>query len=150
MNDLRALAEKHREPLGFMLVGAFNTVLTWLVYAGLNRLMPYEVSYAISYAVGIVSSYTLNTRWVFRVPMSWKTFLQFPSVYLAQYLLGAVLVYLMVEQVGVPEDFAPLTVLGITIPVTFTISRFILRKKPAAATAKGAEDGSTAAGAKLS
>lgn len=78
--------------------------------------------------VGTVFSYFLNTRWVFKVPMNWRTFLQFPSVYIVQYGLGVVLVWGMVETWPVLEPVAPLLVVGMTLPVTFLMSRFILKR----------------------
>ena len=130
--NLRETLEKHREFVGFVVVGGINTIVTWFIYVGLNELLPYAVSFTVTYAFGIVLSYSLNTRWVFRVPMSWKTFIRFPIVYVVQYLAGLVLLFLLVELAHVPKNLAPFAITAITLPATFLLSRVILRLKPAA------------------
>lgn len=117
-----------REMLRFLVTGSINTVFCWGVYLLLNLIVPYPVAYTGAYMVGTVFSYFLNTRWVFKVPMNWRTFLQFPSVYIVQYGLGVVLVWGMVETWPVLEPVAPLLVVGMTLPVTFLMSRFILKR----------------------
>lgn len=117
-----------RELLRFLVTGSINTLASWLVYLTLNKVMPYTLAYTGAYAFGTVFTYYLNTRWVFRVPMSWKTFLQFPSVYVVQYGLGVMLVWGLVETWPVLEPVAPLVVVLGTLPVTFLMSRFILKK----------------------
>lgn len=120
-----------KEALRFLFSGAANTVASWLVYLGLTYVVPYTVAYTAAFAFGIVLTYYLNTRWVFKVPMSWRTFLQYPSVYAVQYVLGIVLVWLLVENWPATKPYAPLIVVAATLPVTFLMSRFILRRGPA-------------------
>lgn len=117
-----------REMQRFLVTGSINTVFCWMVYLLLNLVVPYPAAYTGAYMVGTVFSYFLNTRWVFRVPMNWRTFLQFPSVYVVQYGLGVALVWVLVEAWPRLEPVAPLVVVGLTMPVTFLLSRFILKR----------------------
>ena len=130
MNELLRLLEQHREKVGFVLIGGFNTVLTGALYIHLNGYMPYQAAFATTYVIGISLSYWLNSRFVFRVPMTWKKFLQFPLVYLAQFVLGEILLHLFVEILGVAENIAPFLIPFVTLPVTFVSSRLILKTKP--------------------
>ena len=91
--------------------------------------MPYLYAYSISYCVGIVVSYILNSRFVFRQPLSLGKFLQFPAVYAIQYGLGAVILWLLVGHAAVAPELAMLVVVDATIPVTFLASRFILKRQ---------------------
>ena len=113
----------------FLITGSINTAVSWVVYMGLNLFVPYTVAYSCAYIFGTVFTYYLNTRWVFRVPMSWSTFMQFPVVYVLQYGLGISLMYILVGQLHCPESAAPLVVVAMTVPVTFLMSRFILKRK---------------------
>jgi putative flippase GtrA len=89
--------------------------------------MPYFAAYTLSYCAGIILSYFLNVHFVFRTRPSLAGFLKFPFVYLIQYGLGALALWLLVGA-GLDPRLAMAGVIVITIPVTFLASRFILKK----------------------
>ena len=122
---------RHNEAFRFLVSGSLNTGVSWLLYLCLLALaVPYTVAYSIAFAFGIVFTYYLNTRWVFKVAMSWQTFLQYPLVYVVQYGLGLGLMYVLVSVLGIPKKPAPLLVTVLSIPVTFVLSRLILKRTP--------------------
>lgn len=116
------------EMVRFLLVGATNTTVSYVLYLLLLSFMPYLYAYSISYGIGIVVSYILNSRFVFRQPLSLHKFLQFPIVYVMQYSLGVVILWLLVGQLGISPALAMIGVVAVTIPVTFVASRFILKR----------------------
>lgn len=129
MSAIAAWLRSHRDFVAFVVVGGTNTLVTWLLYLLFNIALGYDVAYTLSYAVGIVLAYYMNTRWVFRVPMSWKTFVAYPLVYVVQYALGMALLYLIVELTPVPEALAPLVVTALSVPLTFVMSRVLLARR---------------------
>lgn len=116
------------ESAKFLIGGLLNTGLTYALYYLLLLALPYQAAYACAYLSGIVFSYWLNSTFVFRTPMTWRGLFAYPVVYLVQYLLSAVLLGVLVEKVGVPREFAPLVVIVISVPVTFVMTRWILRR----------------------
>ena len=120
-----------REFVAFVVVGATNTGLTYALYVALLLIMSYPLAYSSSYLAGIALSYFLNARFVFREPLSFAKALQYPVVYFAQYFLGLGLLYLLVEICQVSKVTAPLVVVFVSIPVTFLMSRYVIRGKPA-------------------
>jgi putative flippase GtrA len=114
------------ELLRFLAAGLLNTGATFLLYLLLLRVLPYLVAYSIAYGVGILLSYVLTARFVFRQPLSWAGLLKFPAVYLAQYLLGTAILAALVDLLGAPKELAFVGVVAITIPVTFLLSRLLL------------------------
>lgn len=112
----------------FVIGGGINTAFTFALYYGLQIVLLYQVAYALAFATGIVFSYWFNATIVFRKPVSWKGFFAFPLVYLAQYLLSAVLLSVFVERFGIAQGVAPLVVIVVTIPVTFVLTRWFLRR----------------------
>jgi putative flippase GtrA len=126
---LTRLSKKFSDPefLRFLAVGAFNTAAGYVLYLGLLQVFGYRVAYSIAFVLGVLMSYALNTRYVFRQPFSWSKLLQFPLVYLAQYALGIALLYVLVEVLSVAAFAAPLIVVVVSVPVTFILSRKIIK-----------------------
>lgn len=119
----------HFELGRFLLVGATNTAVSFVLYLLLLEFMPYLYAYSISYGIGIVVSYILNSHFVFRQPLSLHKFLQFPIVYVMQYSLGVAILWLLIGQFGISPALAMIGVVVVTIPVTFVASRFILKPR---------------------
>ncbi|BBJ00623.1 hypothetical protein FGKAn22_23150 [Ferrigenium kumadai] len=119
----------HGEFARFLIVGAANTLSTYLLYLLLLAFFPYLIAYSLSYCTGIVISYFLNIRFVFKRHVSLATFLAFPVVYISQYCLSALILWLLVEQSGVAPALAMVGVIAATVPITFLMSRFVLRKR---------------------
>jgi putative flippase GtrA len=113
----------------FIVAGAANTGISYAVYLLLLVLMPYLAAYTISYLVGIVISYLLLTRFVFRTPRRLATAVRFPLVYVAQYLIGSTVIVLLVETMGVRASIAAIVAIVVSIPVTFALSRLLLRAR---------------------
>ncbi|MEZ5538771.1 MAG: GtrA family protein [Pseudomonadales bacterium] len=143
-STLATWLQKH-EFLRFLVTGSINTGSSWLVYllvrhtllfVGLHAITAFDriaisadkLAFTVAYIFGIVFTYYLNSRWVFRVPMSWRAFLEFPSVYVVQYGVGIVLMHILVDRLAFPVDFAPLAVVVVTMPVTFVLSRLVLKR----------------------
>ena len=113
----------------FLMVGGINTAFSYGLYFLFNLAFHYQMAYGLMYVGSVLFSYWLNNRWVFRTPMNWKTFLSFPLVYVFQYGFGAALLHLLVEMLGMSEWWSPLLVIIISVPVTFVMSRLILKGK---------------------
>lgn len=120
------LPQRSSEVLRFLLAGGTNTALAWLVYLLLLIWFRYETAYVAAYVLSIGTSYLLSARFVFRQRMQWRAALLFPLVYAVQLAIGFVLLRLLVEQLRVPQAFAPLLVVILTLPLTFLLSRRIM------------------------
>jgi putative flippase GtrA len=111
----------------FLLVGLTNTLFSYVLYLLLLLAMPYIAAYTLSYCAGIVLSYFLNVHFVFKKRPSLASFLKFPFVYVIQYGLGVLVLWLLVGA-GMDPKLAMAGVIVVTIPVTFLASRFVLKK----------------------
>jgi putative flippase GtrA len=117
-----------REPVRFVLAGSLNTVTTYATYLVLLPLIGYTIAYSVAYAAGILFAYYLSARFVFRRPLQWRQAVQYPLVYLAQYVLGITLMMALVQGAHVGADVAPAMVIVITLPKTFWKSRWIIKR----------------------
>ncbi len=111
----------------FVMVGGINTILSYAIYLLLLSIASYITAYSISFVVGIVSGYALNTLLVFKQPWSLKKLFQYPLVYLAQYLVGIVLLSILVDYLNINERLAPLIIVVLLLPLTFVLSKKIIK-----------------------
>lgn len=109
----------------FLLSGAFNTGVTYLLYLGLLNLFPYQASYAIAYVTGIVLAYVLNRAFVFKSHRGMTSVIGLPVVYAVQYVIAALILWLWVDLIGWDEKLAPLAALCVTVPGTYLLSRWV-------------------------
>lgn len=119
---------RRTEVLRFLVAGVINSVAAYLVYLLLLRAFSYPVAYTISYLFGICSGYYVNVKFVFLSRPQVSTALRYPVVYLIQYTLAIILLYLFVSVFGIDKAFAPLLILFLTVPITYSVSRYILRR----------------------
>ena len=115
------------EVFRFLIGGVLNIVVGYGCYLILLHWLRYGVAYAGAYLVGLAVSYVFNALFVFRQPMRLRSALGYPLVYIAQFLLGLILLKILIEGLHIPEWLAPLAVNVLTIPVTFLASRLIMR-----------------------
>lgn len=126
------ISSKMQYWLRFLVGGLLNTGLTYGLYFLLQKLFFYQIAYALAYASGIVFSYWFNASIVFKTPLSWKGLFTYPVVYVVQYGASALLLGVLIERLRIPPHLAPLLVLVVMIPLTFFLSRWVLRgRKPA-------------------
>ena len=113
--------------LKFLLSGGVNTLITYIIYLVLLNYLPYGFSYSISFGVGIIIAYSLNRFFVFHTKGNANTVLLFPLVYVIQYLVGFMLVFLWVEMFNWHVFFAPLAATLVTIPLTYILTRWVFK-----------------------
>jgi len=87
------------QPIRFLVVGGFNTLLSLAVFAAFDRIVPYLLALLISHVITVVVAFILQRYVVFHVRGNVLIDLtRFESVYLAQaiYLaVSAVVTYIL-------------------------------------------------------
>jgi putative flippase GtrA len=89
----------------------------------------YRIAFTASYVIGIIFAYFFNVLVVFKSGLSFTKFLQFPLVYVVQYLLSIGLLEVFVQRLNVSTTIAPMFVFVIVTPLTYLLSRWILKGK---------------------
>ena len=110
----------------FVLVGAINTGVSYVVFLAASLAAGYQLAYLVAYAAGIVSAYALNTRFVFRTSPSFVTAAAYPLVYAIQYLAGALVLHVAIEGFAIAPRRAALLALLLTVPISFALNRLVL------------------------
>ncbi|MBK5436365.1 GtrA family protein [Pseudomonas sp. TH32] len=109
----------------FLLSGGFNTIVTYGVYLLLLNYFSYNTSYTMAYIGGIMLAYALNRFFVFGSHRGIKSIVLLPLVYLAQYLVSLIVLWVWVEKLHLDERAAPLLAIAITVPMTFILTKFL-------------------------
>lgn len=118
------------EKLRFVVAGGSTTAFSYALYAGLLYFgVAAGTAYAAAYVAGIGWSYAINSRWVFRTPMSLGGFLKFPLVYVLQAIASFALFHLLHGVLRIDSLLVPLLVMAITIPITYLATRFVLTRQ---------------------
>lgn len=123
------LTQTHAEILKFIIVGGINTLNYYVVYLLLLKLfhIEYMISHITGFIVAFVISYYLNCYFVYRIKPTWRKFISFPITQLVNASLQTVLLYVFVSWLNLPAEIAPFAGLVITIPITFVLSKWILK-----------------------
>ncbi|CYB36728.1 Putative sugar translocase in surface polysaccharides biosynthesis [Staphylococcus aureus] len=123
------LTQMHAEILKFIIVGGINTLNYYVVYLLLLKLLhiEYMISHITGFLVAFVISYYLNCYFVYRVKPTWRKFISFPITQIVNVSLQTVLLYVFVSWLNLPAEIAPFAGLIITIPITFILSKWILK-----------------------
>ncbi|CAC5931034.1 Putative sugar translocase in surface polysaccharides biosynthesis [Staphylococcus aureus] len=123
------LTQTHAEILKFIIVGGINTLNYYVVYLLLLKLLhiEYMISHITGFIVVFVISYYLNCYFVYRVKPTWRKFISFPITQIVNISLQTVLLYVFVSWLNLPAEIAPFAGLIITIPITFILSKWILK-----------------------
>ncbi|AWR31399.1 flippase GtxA [Staphylococcus aureus] len=123
------LTQTHAEILKFIIVGGINTLNYYVVYLLLLKLLhiEYMISHITGFIVAFVISYYLNCYFVYRVKPTWRKFISFPIAQIVNISLQTVLLYVFVSWLNLPAEIAPFAGLIITIPITFILSKWILK-----------------------
>lgn len=113
----------------FLFAGGLNTLITYALYIIILNFTSYILAYSLAYGFGIVLSYYFNVYFVFRQKASLISFAKFPLVYLTQYLCCSFILWVLVDIYEFPDWAALIPAIILTIPLTFTLSKFIITHK---------------------
>ncbi len=126
----RPIKEKFMEMLRFIIVGASATVLQYLVYILLLKMIYVftpQQSNTIAYLVSFMFNYIASTKFTFKVKSTAKRGLGFAFSHVINYLLQTVLLTIFLH-LGLLKQYAMLPVFIICVPVNFLLVRMFLRK----------------------
>ena len=112
----------------FIIAGALNTLFTYIIYIALLLLIDYISAYTISFVLGIIFSFIINAKYVFKVSIYKKTMLLYPIIYFVQYSLSVNLLIIFVEKFGFSKALSPIIVVFILLPITYILNKTFFKK----------------------
>jgi len=115
-----------RQLLSFGVVGVLNALIYYALYAALVSLKVHpQIANAVAFVLSLLNSFILNRQWTFRRKNPYLPIIavRFLAVYLANYLVGAALLWSYIDLFHINKYFAPLLCLPLTVPISFLINK---------------------------
>jgi putative flippase GtrA len=126
-NTNRGLRVLLRESVAFTLVGGGRTAISLGIYLIGCFFLPYWLAFTTAFVIGITFSAFMNAKFVFYTKITVGTALRYATVYVLNYSLSLLLLFAIVEGVGVATQLAPIPVLVIMFPINFVAERIALK-----------------------
>lgn len=114
---------------GFAIVGALNTVMTFLLYQLVLFVAPYWLAYSLSFMAGLAFSLIMNARVVFGRAITAGLAGRYVAFYAASFLAGLGMVTGLIHWLGVPPRLAPIGAVVVLVSLNFLGTRLILGKR---------------------
>jgi len=112
----------------FGMVGVLNTAISLGIYYAFVVINPtlYIIGNTVGFVVSVLNAYYWNNKYVFQKSEQGhlRTILKTFMVYGGTFVLSTILLYVMVEYLGISKIIAPIINLIITIPLNFLINKF--------------------------
>ena len=111
----------------FVFAGILNTLLTLAVFSGAIFLgLPYIVANVISWVIGILFSYSLNTFFVFDKIHSIQRLLWFFSTYVVSLFLSTLMLIIFIESYQMNPISAQFIALPLIILFNYMASKYVI------------------------
>lgn len=110
----------------FVIVGVLATIIHYIIYLSLNYIIVSWIAYSIGYGISFLFNFYLSSVFTFKTKTSIKKGIGFAVSHALNYLLHITLLSLFLK-LGIKEEFAPIPVFAIAIPVNFILVRFVFK-----------------------
>ena len=116
-----------KEFVRFAIVGVVATGIHYGVYLLLLRWMKVNVAYSFGYVISLCCNLLLTSFFTFRERITWKKTVGFLASHGVNYVLHILFLNLFLY-LGIPEQWAPIPVYCIVIPINFILVRTAFKK----------------------
>lgn len=117
-----------REFIKFVIVGGLYTALHYGIYYILQIHINVNVAYSLGYIMSFIANFYLTSYFTFKSSPSWKKLFGMGGVHAVNYAIHILLLNLFLRM-GISQEWAPIPVFAIAIPVNFLLVRFVFKNK---------------------
>ena len=124
-----------RQGLRFLVVGGFNTSITYGLYCVLVIWWHPQLAWLTVFLLGLALGFYTHTRLVFNGRLGHRKAVGYTLLQLLLYALSSTLIYLSMHWVGLGPRTAAAVAIVVNVPISFLLSRRILSDRPTPAVA---------------
>ena len=122
------MLRNYQEIIRFCIVGTLATGIHYGIYLLLNRFILVWLAYSIGYVISFIFNFYLTSVFTFREKATVRKGIGFVFSHLINYLLHILFLSLFIWM-GVRDNYAPIPVYLIVIPINFLSVRFVFKSK---------------------
>lgn len=122
------MLRNYQEIIRFCIVGTLATGIHYGIYLLLNRFILVWLAYSIGYVISFIFNFYLTSVFTFREKATVRKGIGFVFSHLINYLLHILFLSLFIWM-GVRDNYAPIPVYLIVIPINFLLVRFVFKSK---------------------
>lgn len=122
------MLRNYQEIIRFCIVGTLATGIHYGIYLLLNRFILVWLAYSIGYVISFIINFYLTSVFTFREKATVRKGIGFVFSHLINYLLHILFLSLFIWM-GVRDNYAPIPVYLIVIPINFLLVRFVFKSK---------------------
>lgn len=112
----------------YCITGVFNTGHHYLWYILLNPVIGFTNANVVAFIIANIASFFINSVFTFRVIPSWKSFVKYPSVMIAQAAISYLVPLVCLTFFKQLELFVPILTTIINLPIGFLLTKKVLTK----------------------
>lgn len=120
-----------RQGLRFLVVGGFNTVVTYAIYCVLVIWWHPQLAWATVFAIGLVLGFVLHTRVVFAAELAPRKAAGYLAAQLCSYAFCSAAIYIGMHWAGLGPRVAAGLAIALNVPLSFALSRLALADRAA-------------------
>lgn len=114
---------QQREFARYLVVGGLNTALSFALFVLFELFLRHQLAYTLAYVAGVAVSFVMNSKLVFRTPLSLDRAVKFPMVYVVQYVYGLAAMTVLVDLLRLHSYVAIVIVIVTSVPISYFLSR---------------------------
>ena len=115
------------QAIRFCIVGVMAVAIHYAIYLLLKQWVVHVVAFAIGYFISFIANFFMTAKFTFKKDATTKKGVGFLGAHIINFILQTSLLQLFLW-LGVDENFAPIPVYCIAVPVNFMLVRFVFRK----------------------
>lgn len=115
------------QAIRFCIVGVMAVAIHYAIYLLLKQWIVHVVAFAIGYFISFIANFFMTAKFTFKKDATTKKGVGFLGAHIINFILQTSLLQLFLW-LGVNENFAPIPVYCIAVPVNFMLVRFVFRK----------------------
>ena len=115
------------QAIRFCIVGVMAVAIHYAIYLLLKQWMVHVFAFAIGYFISFIANFFMTAKFTFKKDATTKKGVGFLGAHIINFILQTSLLQLFLW-LGVDENFAPIPVYCIAVPVNFMLVRFVFRK----------------------
>jgi len=119
----------NHEFLKFIIVGGINTGHYYVIYLLCLHVFHahYFLAHIIGFASSFIGSFFLNSYITYQVKPTLAKFIRFPLTQVVNVLSSTSFIFMFIEWFQMSSNLAPLVAVIFTVPITFIVTRRILK-----------------------